>query len=596
MLNNIIKSENRAAVLTVVGCYAYHESFENAADASERLIRSAELLPENEFLGWQINADEEGDRHVFAFAGSRAAVTQEDFGWIFQRCASVGGVSQDPSQALWSGNRRIYALRYLPENRDSRPDHRNDVGMKRYYKDLLEQIDRFGAGIRIAAGAGCGGIGMILISLPDEMTLRMRTVLSMAFQDTVAAEIGAPEDAPEDVSHIPSEYLTDIMTGLLGGLMLEQAKKEREEAEKAEEEEEEDMSALMEKDGTHIDTLDLSVRAYNCLMRTGIRTVEELRALTDDDLSHIRNLGRKCTEEIKRKLAGTENSSSSVPLTAPSYSAMLDELIGLKNVKEQVRKITALAKMKQDMVRLGKDPVSVVLNMEFVGNPGTAKTTVARLMAGIFHEIGLLASREPVEVGRADLVARYVGHTADNVRSVFRRAKGKLLFIDEAYSLVEGGAGQFGDEAINTIVQEMENNREDTIVIFAGYPDKMEEFFSRNPGLRSRVPLHISFSDYSADEMVQIAESEAKRRGFSIHPDARGKVASVCAAAVHDPDMGNGRFCRNLVESAILSYASRVYGNDDASFDKDFVLTDADFVFPGILREAKKTAPIGFAA
>ena len=277
-------------------------------------------------------------------------------------------------------------------------------------------------------------------------------------------------------------------------------------------------------------------------------------------------------------------------------SAKLEELIGLKGVKEQIRKITALAKMRQDMAALGKNSLPIVLNMEFVGNPGTAKTTVARILAGVFHQIGLLESGDLVEVGRADLVGRYVGHTADQVKNVFRRAKGKLLLIDEAYSLVENSAGQFGDEAINTIVQEMENNREDTIVIFAGYPNKMDALFAKNPGLRSRVPFQIRFADYSACEMVQIADLEAKRRGFAICPKARETVAAICGQAALNPELGNGRFCRNLVESAILSYASRVYGSEDTPAEKDFMLTAEDFTAPEVLRGTKPAARIGFAA
>ena len=340
-----------------------------------------------------------------------------------------------------------------------------------------------------------------------------------------------------------------------------------------------------------IEDLELCVRTYNCLKRAGIHTVDELRALSHEDLLHIPNLGRKSIEDIKEKLAKWGYS-----LHSTDYSTMLDELIGLKNVKEQVRKIAALARMKQDMEELGKSTLPVVLNMEFVGNPGTAKTTVARILAGIFRDIGLLASSQLVEVGRADLVAQHVGHTAGKVRNVFCQAKGKVLFIDEAYSLMDDRSGSFGDEAINTIVQEMENNRNDTIVIFAGYPDRMEEFFASNPGLRSRVPFQISFSDYSPKEMVQIVELEAKRRGFSVRPEAMERVAVICQAAARRPGMGNGRFCRNLAESAILTYASRVYGDDNWAPDSDFRLMDGDFDLPKSLRETKKAVRIGFGA
>ena len=272
---------------------------------------------------------------------------------------------------------------------------------------------------------------------------------------------------------------------------------------------------------------------------------------------------------------------------------MLNELIGLENVKKQVGKITALAKMKRDMDAMNKASLPIVMNMEFVGNPGTAKTTVARIIAGLLYETGLLQTNEIVEVGRADLIARYEGQTADKVKSVFQKAHGKLLFIDEAYSLVENCRGEFGDEAINTIVQEMENRRENTVVIFAGYPDEMKEFFSRNPGLRSRVPFTVCFNDYTADEMVSIAELEAQKRGFSVSRGAKEKIASLCGKA---SDSGNGRFCRNLVEGAILNYAFRAYGTYAETPEKSFELTDEDFIIQNESEVAGKALPIGFCA
>jgi len=259
------------------------------------------------------------------------------------------------------------------------------------------------------------------------------------------------------------------------------------------------------------------------------------------------------------------------------YSAMLDDLIGLDDVKEQVKKIIAFARLKKDMENKGMETISMSLNMEFIGNPGTAKTTVARIMAGLLYEIGILSNENIIEVGRADLVGQYVGHTADKVKSAFKRAKGRVLFIDEAYSLLDDVNGSFGDEAINTIVQEMENCREDTVVIFAGYPDKMEEFVARNPGLKSRIPFVLRFKDYSADEMVRITEIETGKRGFKISPEAKLKIKEICSNASGNITLGNGRFCRNLVEDALLNYASRTYGNGCEEKDGDFLLSDEDF-------------------
>lgn len=345
---------------------------------------------------------------------------------------------------------------------------------------------------------------------------------------------------------------------------------------------------------TPIEDLELSVRAYNCLKRAAINTVGDILAKSDEELRNVRNLGKKNYDEVQEAIKSFRNSLMSEQAAKPNYTDKLNNLIGLNEVKEQVKKITAYAKMKQDLKARGGKEAGVVLNMEFSGNPGTAKTTVARILAGIFYEIGLLSSDEIVEVGRQDLIEKFVGHTAKKVKEVFDGAKGKLLFIDEAYSLIDDREGSFGDEAINTIVQEMENRRGDTIVIFAGYPDKMKEFFARNPGFQSRVPFHLNFADYSTEEMFEITKSEAAKKGFEIQAEAVEKVKSICEKAVGCPDMGNGRFCRNLVESAILNYSLRVYGDNSAKANTDFVLSNDDFDRPQYLQDQKKPEPIGF--
>lgn len=279
-----------------------------------------------------------------------------------------------------------------------------------------------------------------------------------------------------------------------------------------------------------------------------------------------------------------------------SPSEKIDELIGLYEVKRQLKQIVAYSLMKRDMKYYNRNMKPVILNMVFSGNPGTAKTTVARMLAEFFYDIGLISSPEIVEVGRSQLIGEYTGQTAPKVAAVFEKAKGKLLFIDEAYSLLDGYKGSFGDEAIDTIVQEMENRRGDTIVIFAGYPDKMEEFLDRNPGLKSRVPFYISFPDYSPEEMLEIVEMDASQRGFRITEDAKQTILSLCRKSAQSEEKGNGRFCRNLVDRALMSYAERVYGNlDDGEYiEHYFTLDSTDFRAYQQMEEDGKRRVIGF--
>lgn len=196
--------------------------------------------------------------------------------------------------------------------------------------------------------------------------------------------------------------------------------------------------------------------------------------------------------------------------------------------------------------------------MIFTGNPGSAKTTVARLLAQILKQEGILSSGAFVEVGRQDLVGKYVGWTAPTVSRKFREASGGVLFIDEAYSLVEDHAS-YGDEAINTIVQEMENHREDVIVIFAGYPERMREFLDKNEGLRSRVAFHIDFPDYNAEELWGIMQLMAKKHGVKLDKAVREKCIETFKVACTHEEFGNGRFVRNMFEQATMNQAQRIF-------------------------------------
>lgn len=593
-----------------------YSSSRNAVVTSERFLRSASLLPDGEFLGWQIDTK---TFSITAFSSLGVKATVEDLNWIFYQCAVTSPLTSEWMEDLYAKDRKVYMLSpvtgstrdvEIPEQRQYylSDGYRDDRPYRDLFCNMFEMMSDAGAVIRILAGASerTKGHGMILISFPDEITLRLRSMLSTAFPHLVADKV---DELPEETGYLPDDCFMEGMGRMLSALMY--LKDGKEPADRIEADDPDDAvdleNSMLEdafkndkngettRDFTDIDELELSIRSYNCLKRAGIKTVEEIQKLNDYDLVHIRNLGKRGVEEIRQKLAEIRGLSENIPLQGTNYMARLDELIGLADVKQQIRKIAAFAKMKQDMLKNGNADISVALNMGFVGNPGTAKTTVARIAAGIFYEIGLLPFNELIEVGRADLVAKYIGQTAINVKEVFARAKGKVLFIDEAYSLVDDRSGSFGDEAINTIIQEMENNRDKTIVIFAGYPDEMENFFSRNPGLKSRVPLIINFSDYSVEEMVKIAELEARNRGFSISTEAFEKVSDICSTATHRPDTGNGRFCRNLIENAILGYASRIYGDDSGGSDNNCILTAGDFTSPTGMNNTKKI-PIGFHA
>lgn len=271
-----------------------------------------------------------------------------------------------------------------------------------------------------------------------------------------------------------------------------------------------------------------------------------------------------------------------------SASARLDELVGLADAKNTIREMVDYCTYQKQAASRGINVKNIARHMVFTGNPGTAKTTVARLAAEILKDNKVLKYGDLIEVGRADIVDRYVGGTAPRVKRLFSRAKGNVLFIDEAYSLVDDRAGLFGDEAINTIVQEMENHRDDVIVIFAGYPDKMETFLQRNPGLRSRISFHVKFEDYSPEELFSILELITKEDGFVLADDVEEEVMNIFSRITSQLDFGNGRFVRNLYEKAKLNSVRRFLKNPDA----EQILHAEDFEMPVLCTHEEKS--IGF--
>jgi len=257
----------------------------------------------------------------------------------------------------------------------------------------------------------------------------------------------------------------------------------------------------------------------------------------------------------------------------------LDELIGLDKVKDLVKEIRAFAEIQRK--RQDEDLLTEpqALHMIFKGNPGTGKTTVARLLGKMFKHMKMLQKGHTVEVERADLVGEYIGHTAQKTREQIRRALGGILFIDEAYSLARGGEKDFGKEAIDTLVKAMEDHKDNLIVILAGYKDEMEWFLQTNPGLRSRFPIRIEFSDYTVDELMKIAKMMVEKREYKFDNDAIYKFREILSNSKRSENydkLGNARLVRNLIEKALRRQALRLVNNSNISRDDLLYITSED--------------------
>ncbi len=238
----------------------------------------------------------------------------------------------------------------------------------------------------------------------------------------------------------------------------------------------------------------------------------------------------------------------------------LNGLIGLSEVKSLVLEISAFVQIqkRREKVNLRTEPM--VLHMIFKGNPGTGKTTIARIMGKLFRSMGVLSRGHLIEVERADLVGEYIGHTAHKTREQVKRATGGILFIDEAYSLARGGEKDFGKECIDVLVKAMEDNKENLVLILAGYKKEMEWFLRSNPGLYSRFPIHITFPDYTVDELLKIGELMLKKRQYRLHSEAKLVMRRILDERMRqgNENEGNARLVRNLIEKAIRRQAVRL--------------------------------------
>ncbi|MFC5403700.1 AAA family ATPase [Cohnella soli] len=280
-----------------------------------------------------------------------------------------------------------------------------------------------------------------------------------------------------------------------------------------------------------------------------------LRNAADSDVS----AGSSTASSSSALAAGNPNG---LPSSGPwaEWQKELDRMIGLDNVKSLVYEIYALLQIMQYRSEASLQAQAHVYHMIFKGNPGTGKTTVARLLAKLFQSMGLLAKGHLVEVERADLVGEYIGHTAQKTRELVRKALGGVLFVDEAYSLARGGEKDFGKEAIDTLVKAMEDNKNQFVLILAGYTSEIETFLLTNPGLPSRFPIQMEFPDYTVDQLVNIAEGMAKEREYTLLPQTVFKLRQLIAEEKIDAvyDFSNARFVRNVLERAIRYQAVRL--------------------------------------
>lgn len=270
--------------------------------------------------------------------------------------------------------------------------------------------------------------------------------------------------------------------------------------------------------------------------------------------------------KFKSEMEALANEKKEEEPKEPERSGMeeLEELIGLETVKHDVKELIALAKVRKMREEKGMKPVPVSLHLVFSGNPGTGKTTVARILAKLYKEIGILSKGQLVETDRSGLVAGYVGQTAIKTREKIEEAMGGVLFIDEAYTLNSPGEN-FGQEAINTILKAMEDHRDKFIVIVAGYTDLMKKFIESNPGLKSRFNKFFEFPDYTVDELQEIFKLQCTKYQYTLTEEAEAAIRDeiILRESTKGENFANAREVRNLFEKIITNQAARVADLED---------------------------------
>ncbi len=269
----------------------------------------------------------------------------------------------------------------------------------------------------------------------------------------------------------------------------------------------------------------------------------------------------------------------------------LGHLVGLSEIKSFIEEIYAWLEVGKKRRNAGLMTEQQVLHMVFTGNPGTGKTTVARIIGELFREMGVLNRGHVIEVERADLVGEYIGHTAQKTREHVKRALGGILFIDEAYALSRGGEKDFGKEAIDTLVKSMEDYKNEFVLILAGYSTEMETFIRSNSGLPSRFPIQLQFPDFTISELLDIADLMTKEREYVLSTTAKDKIRQSLQKEVERKNhtFGNARFIRNLVEQAIRLHAVRLLKKKEVDRNSLMTILPEDILFESVGRKKQSS-------
>ncbi len=269
------------------------------------------------------------------------------------------------------------------------------------------------------------------------------------------------------------------------------------------------------------------------------------------------------------------------------------DLVALEPVKRRVREIAALLAIDRLRAEMGLSSQRPTLHMSFTGSPGTGKTTVALRMADILHRLGYIEKGHLISVTRDDLVGQYVGHTAPKTKDVVKRALGGILFIDEAYYLHRPeNERDYGQEAIEVLLQVMESERQNLVVVMAGYKEPMEEFFQANPGMGSRVAHHIGFPDYNGDELMQIAQLMVDRQGYELSDSAAVAFRDYIERRLERPRFAHGRSIRNAIERARMRQATRLFDSNGKLTKTDLITLEADDILQSsVFSDTEEQAP-----